>query len=280
MMAEGGQTEQERLRAFVQANPGREIVVVQGIGFVGSAMLAAIAKSRRHGQPRFAVIGVDLPDPSTIGKVHAVRAGHCPVVSSDPALAAAYQEAVRIGNMTATTDASAFALADVVVMDINLDVQKGTSSRAYAVSDGFFRQAVAIVAERIREDTLVIVETTVPPGTTERIVKPIISEAFQRRRLDTARIRIAHSYERVMPGPNYLSSITDNFRVFAANDPRSRERSERIPGRDHQHCLLSADGTRIDSRLGNGEGRERSSFLARSISRSSRSGRSLPNPLR
>jgi nucleotide sugar dehydrogenase len=219
-------SERERLRAFVEANQGREVVVVQGIGFVGAAMLAALAQARdAGGGPRFAVIGVDLPDDCNIRKIRSVLAGEPPVVSSDAALTEAYREASRVGNMTATPDPAAFEHADVVVVDVNLDVHKNHGSpREYELGDGPFRRAIATVAERIREDTLVIVETTVPPGTTERLVQPTIAAAFERRGFDPARVNIAHSYERVMPGPNYLASITSYYRVFSGIDPASSAR--------------------------------------------------------
>src|SRR4051794_23583438 len=86
-------TEEDRLDAFIQANHGLEVVVVQGLGFVGGAMAAALANARdRDGNPRFAVIGVDLPDIQGARKIGAARRGEPPIVSLDPALLAAYEE--------------------------------------------------------------------------------------------------------------------------------------------------------------------------------------------
>jgi nucleotide sugar dehydrogenase len=218
------------LAAFVAANRGREVVVVQGLGFVGAAMVAALAAARgSDGEPRFAVIGVDLPDPQNRRKIEAVLAGGPPVVSADPALGAAYREARRRGNMTATADPAAFGYADVVVVDVNLDVAKTAGAiHRYEIRDASFRAAISTVADAIREDTLVVVETTVPPGTTERVVRPILEAGFRRRGLDPSRLCLAHSYERVMPGAGYLASITDYFRVFAGSDDPSRLRARRF----------------------------------------------------
>ena len=54
-----------------------------------------------------------------------------------------------------------------------------------------------------------------PPGTCEKIIKPIIKDEFNRRNLDYEKIYIAHSYERVMPGPNYIDSIQNFYRVYS-----------------------------------------------------------------
>jgi len=62
---------------------------------------------------------------------------------------------------------------------------------------------------------LIIVETTVPPGTCEKVVKPIIQEHLKERGINPYSVYIAHSYERVMPGANYLDSIINFWRVYA-----------------------------------------------------------------
>jgi nucleotide sugar dehydrogenase len=201
--------------------------VVQGLGFVGGAMAAALARGRRpDGSPRFAVIGLDLDDAPGRQKVAAVRAGEPPIKATDPMLTAAYLEARATGNLTATTNPAAISLADVIVMDVGYDVLRAPREVAhYKVAEMGFAAALRSVAERVREDALVVVETTVPPGTTKRLVAPTIAEGLRSRGLDPARVQIAHSYERVMPGPNYLASITDFHRVFAGLDAASAIRA-------------------------------------------------------
>lgn len=222
--------EADRIRSFVEKNHGREVVVVQGIGFVGAGMLAALARVRHSdGTPRFAVIGVDLADARNIGKIRSVLAGEPPVISSDLTLIECYREAGKVGNMTATAHLSAFEHATVVVVDVNLDIRKhGGGARNYELDDGSFQRALRAVADHIREDTLVIVETTVPPGTTENVVKATLCDGLLRRGLDPGRVQIAHSYERVMPGPNYLTSITAYYRVFSGIDRASSDRARQF----------------------------------------------------
>jgi UDP-N-acetyl-D-glucosamine dehydrogenase len=81
------------------------------------------------------------------------------------------------------------------------------------------------VARTVGEDTLILVETTVPPGTTEKVVAPIFDRAFAARTLDRSRLYLAHAYERVMPGPRYLESIINYHRVFAGTDAESARRA-------------------------------------------------------
>ncbi|HIF34638.1 MAG TPA: hypothetical protein EYQ75_23870 [Planctomycetaceae bacterium] len=57
--------DQIAIEAERQRHRGRQIVVVQGLGFVGSAVAAAIAAATDSaGEPKFFVIGIDLPTPN------------------------------------------------------------------------------------------------------------------------------------------------------------------------------------------------------------------------
>ena len=69
-----------------------------------------------------------------------------------------------------------------------------------------------------------LIETTVPPGTTEYIAYPIIKKAFQKRGLENSDPLLAHSFERVMPGRNYVASIRDFWRVCSGINDVARER--------------------------------------------------------
>ena len=69
---------------------------------------------------------------------------------------------------------------------------------------------------------MIIVETTVPPGTTEKIINPIFKNSFQNRGLDFNKLYIAHAPERAMPGLNYLDSIMNYHRVFSGINLESK----------------------------------------------------------
>src|SRR5207253_6214298 len=71
---------------------------------------------------------------------------------------------------------------------------------------------------------LVVVESTVPPGTCARIVAPEISAAFSSRGMSENSPLLAHSYERVMPGADYLASIINYWRVFSGYTPEAARR--------------------------------------------------------
>jgi nucleotide sugar dehydrogenase len=83
------------------------------------------------------------------------------------------------------------------------------------------------IGQRMRPECLVLIETTVAPGTTEFVGWPILKKAFAHRGIDAEPL-LAHSFERVMPGREYVSSIRDMWRVCSGCDAEARARVEKF----------------------------------------------------
>ncbi len=194
--------DQDALDDFLSRNQGKRLVVVQGLGFVGAVMSLVCANSLTE---NYAVIGVDLLSPATYWRIRALNEGHFPLVADDPLIAEFYRNSITKGNFFATYDPAAYGYANVVIVDVNLDVEKVSGKRGelydFSVDLSRFRDAIQTIGSRCREDVLLIVETTVPPGTCARVVKPIMDQELGRRSLRTDLFGLGHSYERVMPGP-------------------------------------------------------------------------------
>jgi len=118
------------------------------------------------------------------------------------------------------------SLADVVVVDVQCDYHKetfGNVNQGYA-DIAALEASLKIIGEKIRPDCMILIETTVPPGTTEYVAYPIIKREFQKRGLKDSEPLLAHSFERVMPGRNYVASIRDFWRVCSGINAESRKR--------------------------------------------------------
>jgi nucleotide sugar dehydrogenase len=193
------------------------------LGFVGAANAIAIATALdENGAPLFEVVGVELPNEIGRERVLALNAGRFPFPTTDPTLTAATRSAAAVGNLRAVTNPAAFAEAAVIVIDVGLDIleKKGQRPR---INLPPFVAAISTVAQHMPPDALVLLESTVPPGTCERIVVPILKEKLADRGLPQDRFKLAYCYERVMPGPTYLSSIVDMWRVYAGLTPEAAD---------------------------------------------------------
>jgi len=70
---------------------------------------------------------------------------------------------------------------------------------------------------------LVVVETTVPPCTCERVVAPELELALAERGLPPGTLLLAHSPERVMPGDLYFDSLVNFWRIYAGHSPAAAD---------------------------------------------------------
>lgn len=221
--------ERARLEAFRLQHREKPVVVVQGLGFVG-AVMSLVCANALHGE--YAVIGVDLDTPGSWWRIASLRDGVFPLAASDPKISEFFERAKAQDNFYATADPYAYALADIIIVDVNLDVSKRVAPdgafNGFGVELEGFRSAIETIGKNCRADALVLVETTVPPGTCEKVVRPILHEALRARALPAENLRIGHSYERVMPGPDYIDSIRTFPRVYAGVDGPSADATERF----------------------------------------------------
>ena len=225
------QKEFKRLERIVkeQRLMGREIVVVMGVGFVGAVMAGVVADSTDpdSNSPNKFVIGMQRPSTRSFWKIPYINKGIAPVEAEDPEVAPLIERCVKEKKtLIATFTHEALALADVVIVDVQCDYFKETFGdvRQGHADIAALEASLKIIGEKIKPECLVLIETTVPPGTTEYVAYPIIKKAFGKRGLSEAEPLLAHSFERVMPGRNYVASVRDFWRVCSGINEKARER--------------------------------------------------------
>ena len=200
----------------------RKKVCVMGLGFVGSAMSIAVASAKdKKGNPLYDVYGLDVNTEAGRRRIDSLNGGVFPFENNDENLQAALDEIHVRQNLTASYDTSLLKEADVVIVDINLDINYIDDKPKINMAP--FCSAIESIGELIKADALIVIETTVPPGTCEKVVYPIIAEKFEKRGMDQNRIHIGHSYERVMPGKDYFNSIKNFWRVYSGRNDEDAE---------------------------------------------------------
>jgi len=224
----------KRLHSLVeeQRGMGREIVVVMGIGFVGAVMAAVVADSTdpKTGEPTKFVIGMQRPSTRSFWKIPLLNRGVSPIKAEDPNVDILISRCVtEKKNLVATYTYDALELADVVVVDVQCDFMKQELGNCITGSAEIraLEESIGIIAEKISPECLVLIETTVPPGTTEYIAYPSMKKIFRKRGIKKEPL-LAHSYERVMPGRDYVKSIRDFWRVCSGINKKSRDRVSRF----------------------------------------------------
>jgi nucleotide sugar dehydrogenase len=219
----------ERLKILVEEarQKDMEIVVVMGVGFVGAVMAAIVADTvDEKGKSSKFVIGMQRPSVRSYWKIPKINEGVSPVKAEDPEVDPMIQRCViDKKTLVATFTYDALQLADVVIVDVQLDYTKielGNVKSGH-VEMSALEESFDIIANKIKPDCLVLIETTVAPGTTEQIAYPAMKKVFKKRGIKSDPL-LSHSYERVMPGRDYVASIRDFWRVCSGVNEISKER--------------------------------------------------------
>jgi nucleotide sugar dehydrogenase len=223
-----------RIESLVESahNEGKEIVVVMGVGFVGVVMAAIIADSmdKKTGKPNKFVIGCQRPSTRSYWKIPLLNRGQSPVKAEDPEVEPMIARCVlEKKTLVATYNSDCLKLADCVVVDVQCDYTKQDlgNMRTGRAEMSALEATIKTIGEKIPPKCLTLIETTVAPGTTEFVAWPIMKRAFAARGIDSEPL-LAHSFERVMPGRNYVSSIRDFWRVCSGCNAEARGRVEKF----------------------------------------------------
>ena len=230
---EDNQAEFKRIQKLIkQAQRDRkEIVVVMGVGFVGAVMAAIVADTvDAQGKPSKFVIGMQRPSTRSYWKIPMLNKGISPVKAEDPEVDPMIKRCVlKKKTLVATHIYEALQFADVVIIDVQLDYSKNElgNVRNGHVEMNALEESFEIIARNIKPEALVLIETTVAPGTTEQVAFPAMRKIFRQRGIKTDPL-LAHSYERVMPGRDYVASITGFLACLQWCERGSKEKGRQV----------------------------------------------------
>ncbi|MCD4825997.1 MAG: GDP-mannose dehydrogenase [Phycisphaerae bacterium] len=226
-------TEMARLKRLVAKarKNNQEIVVVMGVGFVGAVMAAIVADTTdKKGKSGKFVIGCQRPSTRSYWKIPLLNRGESPVKAEDPEVDPMIERCVlEKKTLTATFNSDCLTLADVVVVDVQCDYTKHDlgDMRTGETEMTALEATMRTIGQKVPPKCLTLIETTVAPGTTEFVAWPIMKKAFAKRGLKATPL-LSHSFERVMPGKDYVSSIRDFWRVCSGCNAGARKRVEKF----------------------------------------------------
>lgn len=184
-------------------------VCVVGLGYIGLPTAAFIADSG------ISVLGVDINE----SHVEKINKGEMPFF--EPGFEALLKSVVADGNLKADTEvAEADAFIVAVPTPFNDD---------YSVNMSYIEAAAKNIALVLRPGALVVLESTSPPGTTEKMAEILLAE---RPDLSTDpesanRLLVAHCPERVLPG-KIMEEMAANDRVIGGLNPLSTAKAEQL----------------------------------------------------
>lgn len=180
-------------------------LAIFGLGHIGLPTAALFAKKG------FKVVGVDI-NQNTVEKVNS---GISPIM--EPGLNELVNEVVVNGNLIATNNASeAVKDSNVLIVIVPTPVDQNKCSDLSAVIS-----ACEMISNDLKKGDLVIIESTIPPGTCENVVIPILEKSGLNSLKD---FKVAYTPERALPY-NTLYEMTHNARVIGGLDAESSKKA-------------------------------------------------------
>jgi UDP-N-acetyl-D-mannosaminuronic acid dehydrogenase len=181
---------------------GAKITVV-GMGYIGLPTSIIFAKNG------FKVYGFDINEKIIEklknGKVHIV----------EPDLQEEFEKVLRSGNLVPTNKLTE---SDVFIISVPTPFKQNKEQKIADLS--YVISASEMVSKYVQKGNLVILESTVPPGTTEEIMGKIIENNIGLKLNED--FYVAHCPERVLPG-RILYELENNDRVIGASNKFAEE---------------------------------------------------------
>ena len=186
-------------------------IVVVGMGYVGVPVAALFADV-----PGFKVTGLQRRSCRSAWKIDALNQGKSVIEAEEPGLPELIKRIHDKSTFHVTDDPAVYREADAIIIAVQTPVDENHIPQYESL-----RSVLADIGKNLKRGTLICLESTVAPGTTNHLVKPILE---QHSGLKAGRdFNLLFSYERVMVG-RLLHNLTMYDRIVGGIDPESTRR--------------------------------------------------------
>ena len=190
-------------------------IVVIGMGYVGIPAAALLADVEG-----FSVVGIQRRSKRSGWKIDYLNEGKNPIGGDEPGLSELIEKVVKKGTFRVTDDYNECKDADVILIDVQTPTDENNVPKYESL-----KEVSHIIGKIIPKDILIVIESTVAPGTTEFIVRPILEkESNMKAGVDFS---LSFSYERVMVG-RLLHNIKNYPRIIGGIDDKSTKKAMEI----------------------------------------------------
>jgi len=187
-------------------------IVVVGMGYVGIPAAALFADV-----DGFNVVGIQRRSKHSGWKIDWLNQGKNPIGGDEPGLSELIERVIKKESFRVTDDFSECRNAETIL----IDVQTPTDDKGIPHYESL-KEVSRQIGKNMKKGILVIIESTVAPGTTQHIVKPILEkESGLKAGKDFS---LAFSYERVMVG-RLIKNIIQLPRIVGGIDEESTSRA-------------------------------------------------------
>ena len=186
-------------------------LVVVGMGYVGTPVAALFADV-----PGFKVTGMQRRSTRSAWKIDALNQGKSVIEAEEPGLPELIKRVHDKGTFHVTDDVVEYRDADAIIIAVQTPVDENHTPQYESL-----RQVLADIGNNMRKGALICLESTVAPGTTNHLAKPILEKhSGMKAGKDFG---LLFSYERVMVG-RLIHNLTMYDRIVGGVDAESTRR--------------------------------------------------------
>jgi len=195
-------------RIFWCINMNDKTITIFGLGHIGLPTAALFAKSGMN------VIGVARNK----DRIKMINEGKSPII--EPLLDDLVGNVVKKGKLTATDDGKyAAAKSDIKIVIVPTPMDKFNRADLEAVES-----TCETISTGLKKDDLVVIESTVPQGTCENIIIPILEESGLKAGEDFS---LVYTPERALPN-NTIYEMTHNARIIGGINEESAKKAIKL----------------------------------------------------
>ena len=197
-------------------------IAIQGLGYVGLAMLTFCTSAKRNKKYLYKVIGVEKNSSKGLEIINKINSNQIPIIVDDKNFNKFYKKLSNNNKIKATINEDEYSDADIVFVCSNCDF----NFKKERVELKKYIKNIEQISKKIKKNCLIIIQSTLPPGTTEKVLKPLIEKNLKKRGIKD--YFLCHSFERVTPGKDYFNSMKSVERIIGAINKESFNYAKKI----------------------------------------------------
>ena len=190
------------------ASNSKKIAVI-GMGYVGIPAAALLADAG------YDVIGIQRRSKRSGWKIDWLNEGRCPIGGKEPELPELLEKVVSKNKFRVTEDISTVKDVDFILIDVQTPTDENHIPRYESL-----KEVCHQIGKYLTPGKIVVIESTVAPGTTEYLVKPILEEESRLKASLPQGFGLCFSYERVMVG-RLIHNIREYPKIVGGIDDES-----------------------------------------------------------
>ena len=168
------------------------------------------------------VIGIEKNSIKGLKICDQINSNKIPNIVEDKNFSNFYSKLIKNERIKASLDDTEYSDADIVFVCSNCDfdfIENKVDIKSYV-------ENIDQISKKIKNECLLIIQSTLPPGTTDKILEPLIRKNLNKRGIKN--FYLCHSFERITPGKNYYSSMKKTERIIGSNNSKSLKISRKI----------------------------------------------------